>query len=324
MSVQLKKIKSPVIKELEEFNTFFYNSLKSKVSLLDTILKYIVKQKGKQVRPLFVLLSAGLNGQINQKTYRGAALIELLHTASLVHDDVVDDSMQRRGVFSINALWKNKISVLIGDYLLSRGMLLALNNKDYETLEITSEAVKMMSEGELLQIEKARTLDIKEDVYFKIIKMKTASLIASSCAIGAASVEASEMDQNLMKEFGENTGIAFQIKDDLLDFSTDITGKPKGTDLKEKKLTLPLIYALKKADKSEKKRIINLISRHHKKKDTYHTVIRFIEENKGFEYAIQLMNEYRQKALDNLKPFPDNAYKQSLTELVNFTVDRKK
>ena len=324
MSAQLKQIKSPIIKEFREFEAFFYDSMKSKVSLLDTILKYVVKQKGKQIRPLFVILSAALNGQITSKTYRGATLIELLHTASLIHDDVVDDSMERRGLFSINALWKNKIAVLIGDYLLSRGMLLALQNKDYDVLEITSEAVKMISEGELLQIEKARTLDIKEEVYFEIIRMKTASLIASSCAIGAASANATEEHQEGMKKFGEYTGIAFQIKDDLLDFSTDITGKPKGTDLKEKKLTLPLIHSLKQADKSERKRIINLISRQSKKKSTYNEVIHFIEKNKGFEYAIQLMNDYRKKALNELLVYPENDFKTALFELVNFTVDRKK
>ncbi len=298
--------------------------MKSKVSLLDTILKYVVKQKGKQVRPLFVILTAALNGQITLKTYRGATLVELLHTATLIHDDVVDDSMERRGLFSINALWKNKISVLIGDYLLSRGMLVALNNKDYDLLEITSEAVKLMSEGELLQIEKARTLDIKEEVYFEIIRMKTASLIASSCAIGAASVNASQEQQIRMKEFGEYTGIAFQIKDDLLDFSKDITGKPKGTDLKEKKLTLPLIYALKNAKKPDRKHIINLISKHNKRINTYKEVIQFIKQNKGFEYAIQLMEDYRDKALEKLNMYPENDFKKSLTELVNYTVNRKK
>jgi octaprenyl-diphosphate synthase len=324
MLSQLDKIKAPIKKDLLAFDQFFYHAMKSKVTLLDTILKYVVKRKGKQVRPLFVLLSAGLNGKITEKTYRGATLIELLHTASLIHDDVVDDSMERRGFFSINALWKNKISVLIGDYLLSRGMLLALNHKDYETLEITSEAVKLMSEGELLQIEKARKLNIREDIYFDIIRMKTASLISSSCGIGASSVHASEEQVKKMQEFGFLTGMAFQIKDDLLDFSTDITGKPKGTDLKEKKLTLPLIYAIQKAEKSERKKMINLISRYNKKKETFSKVVEFINKNNGFTYANQVMNDYKDKALLLLDTYPDSKYKTALAQLVSFTVDRKK
>jgi octaprenyl-diphosphate synthase len=234
MAVNLKQIKSPLKNELNEFDSYFNNSLKSRIPLLDRIMKYMVRRKGKQMRPLLVIISAAICGKINEKTFRGATMIELLHTATLIHDDVVDDSMKRRGSFTINALWKNKTAVLVGDYLLSRGLLLALRNKDNDLLDITSEAVQLMSEGELLQIEKARTLDIKEEVYFDIIKMKTASLMASSCAIGAASVDASPDNQDKMKNLGLNLGIAFQIKDDLLDFKSNGTGKPKGGDLKEK------------------------------------------------------------------------------------------
>lgn len=318
----LKRIKSPISKHLNEFETFFYKTMKSNVPLLDRILKYLVKRKGKQMRPLFVLLSAACNGEINEKTYRAASLIELLHTATLIHDDVTDDSYERRGMFSINALWKNKTAVLVGDYLLSRGMLLALTNKDNEFLEITSDAVRLMSEGELLQIEKARTLDIEEEVYFEIIKMKTASLIASSCALGAASVNASKEDVEMMRQFGEYIGIAFQIKDDLLDYSTNIIGKPKGVDIKEKKLTLPLIYSLKQVDNRTRKHVINLVSRSKNQNKNIIEIIDFVKNNKGFEYTKDKMFYYKDKALEVIDKYPENEYKESLTSLVNYTIDR--
>lgn len=324
LQIKLDDIKSPLKNDLQDFDRFFNGILKSDVKLLDTILRYVVRRKGKQIRPLLVLLSAAMNGGVSEKSFRGAALIELLHTATLVHDDVVDDSFERRGVFSINALWKNKTAVLIGDYLLSRGMLLALTNKDYDYLQITSEAVKIMSEGELLQIEKARTLDIKEDVYFDIIRMKTASLISAACGIGAASASAEEQSVESMKKFGEFLGIAFQIKDDLLDFATTVTGKPQGGDLKEKKLTLPLIFALRKAEKKERKEIINLIARQGKLKETYNRVRAFIQEKGGFDYAEQKMKEYANKAKEELDGYGDSDYKTSLLHFVDFNANRSK
>jgi octaprenyl-diphosphate synthase len=324
MAVRFSDIQSPVVNELKEFEDFFKTSFQTKIPLLNTILQFIVKRKGKQMRPLFVLLSAALNGTINDKTYRGATLIELLHTATLVHDDVVDDSYMRRGAFSINALWKNKIAVLVGDYLLSKGMLLALNNKDNEMLEITSEAVRMMSEGELLQIEKARTLDIDESIYFEIIRMKTASLIATSCAIGAASVDATTDKINLMRGFGENAGIAFQIKDDLLDFSGLETGKPTGVDLKEKKLTLPVIYSLKQATSSERRHIKKMIGRTVKEKNQITEIIEFIKDYKGFDYAQNKMEEYKIKSLEIISQYPDSKYKTSITQLIDYAIERNK
>jgi octaprenyl-diphosphate synthase len=324
MTVSFSEIQSPVVNELKEFDDFFKQSFQSRIGLLNTILKYIIKRKGKQMRPLFVLLSAALNGSINQKTYRGASLIELLHTATLVHDDVVDDSSMRRGAFSINALWKNKAAVLVGDYLLSRGMLLALSNKDNEMLEITSDAVRMMSEGELLQIEKARTLDIDESVYFEIIRMKTASLIATSCAIGAASVNATSEKVDLMRNFGESVGLAFQIKDDLLDFSGFETGKPTGVDIKEKKLTLPVIYSLKQANSRDRSHIKNMISRSVKDKKQIVEIIEFIRIHKGFEYAQAKMMEYKDKANEIIGQYPDNQYRTALKQLIDYTIERNK
>lgn len=324
MTDSLTKIKAPVKNELKVFNEFFYKNLQSQIPLLNRVLKYIIKKKGKQMRPLFVILSAGIFGKINDKTYRGASFIELIHTATLVHDDVVDDSTQRRGAFTLNALWKNKISVLSGDYLLSKGMLMALENKENDMLELSSNTVKMMSEGELLQIEKARTLDINEEVYFEIIKMKTASLISSSFAIGVASTGATNDEIEKMSKAGEFAGIAFQIKDDILDFSTDITGKPKGVDIKEKKLTLPLIYALKIASGKEKKTIVKAISKRGKKKEVFDEVVSFIKEKKGFEYSENKMNEYIHKSLKIIDEFPDSKYKKSLCDLIRFSVSRKK
>jgi len=322
LSIPLNEIKSPLKKELVQFDSFFQLTFKTRVALLDAILNYIIKRKGKQIRPLLVLLTAALHGEVTDKAYRGATLIELLHTATLVHDDVVDDSMERRGFFSINALWKNKTSVLIGDYLLSRGMLLALNNKDYDFLEITSEAVKLMSEGELMQMEKARTLDIREEVYFDIIRMKTASLISASCAIGAASASNKPDQIQNMKEFGALLGIAFQIKDDLLDFSLTITGKPKGSDLKEKKLTLPLIYALKQAGSDAKRKIIHKIAKRGKITDTYHSVRSFIEEHGGFTYASGKMHEFSGQAADILTKYPDSAFKDALLKFIIYNEER--
>ena len=324
MTVRFSEIQSSVATELKEFDNFFKQSFQSRIGLLNSILKFIVKRKGKQMRPLFVLLSAALNGSINQKTYRGASLIELLHTATLVHDDVVDDSFMRRGAFSINALWKNKISVLVGDYLLSRGMLLALSNKDNEMLEITSDAVRLMSEGEILQIEKARTLDIDESVYFEIIRMKTASLIATSCAIGAASVNALPERIDLMRNFGECVGLAFQIKDDLLDFSGFETGKPTGVDLKEKKLTLPIIYSLKHASATDRRHVKKLIGRSVMDKEQIAEIIEFIKVHQGFEYALTKMNEYKNKAYELIGQYPDNQYKTALCQLIDYTIERNK
>lgn len=298
--------------------------MKSKVSLLDTIMTYIVKRKGKQMRPMFVLFTAKLNGGISEATHRGAALVELLHTATLVHDDVVDDSYQRRGFFSINALWKNKIAVLVGDYLLSRGLLLAVTNKDFHLLEIVSDAVQKMSEGELLQIEKARKLNLVEDIYFDIITKKTASLIASCCAIGAASVidDAEKIEQ--MRDFGEKIGIAFQIKDDLFDYGADDIGKPTGIDIKEKKLTLPLIYALNNAPADVKRKLVYIIKNENTNTRKVKEVIDYVHKSGGIEYAKTVMNRYKEDALQILSKFPDNEARTSLLQLVDYVIDRKK
>lgn len=320
----LEQIKAPVKREIEDFEPKFRASIKSSVPLLDKIMHYIVKRKGKQLRPVFVFLSAKICGEINESTYRAAALIELLHTATLVHDDVVDDSYQRRGFFSLNALWKNKIAVLVGDYLLSKGLMLSVDNKDYSLLQIVSTAVKQMSEGELLQIEKARKLDMEEPVYFEIIRKKTASLIASCCACGAASTGADEAMINKMHVFGETTGIAFQIRDDLFDYEINGSmGKPGGIDIKEKKMTLPLIYAVNNGGFNDRKRIISLIKNHNNKPDKVDEVLSFVKNNGGIDYAVKKMNEYQDKALEMLKEFPDCASKNSLEQLVRFTVKRK-
>ena len=323
MSLRLEDIKAPVAREMEEFEQKFRSSMHTKVLLLDKIMSYIVKRKGKQMRPLFVFLSAGACGKINESTYRGASLIELLHTASLVHDDVVDDSNYRRGFFSVNALWKNKIAVLVGDFLYSRGLLLSIENKDFNLLEIVSHAVKQMSEGELQQMEKARHLDINEQVYYDIIRQKTASLIASCCAVGASSSGASPETVGQMKAFGEHVGMAFQIKDDLFDYGEDEIGKPLGIDIKEKKMTLPLIHALSKSSWLEKRRIIGIVKNDSEKPRKVKEVIDFVKSSGGIEYAKQAMNTYHQKALEIFKGFPDSAYKNSLGQLVQFTIDRK-
>lgn len=298
--------------------------MKSNVPLLDTIMTYIVKRKGKQIRPMFVFLSAKLFTDINDSTYRAASLVELLHTATLVHDDVVDDSDERRGFFSINALWKNKIAVLVGDYLLSKGLLLSVKNKDYHLLEIVSQAVEAMSEGELLQIEKTRSLNLSEEVYYDIIRKKTASLIASCCAVGAASAGATDEQVKQMYLFGEKIGIAFQIKDDLLDYGDAEIGKPTGIDLKEKKLTLPIIYTLNNCSKTERGFIINTIKNHHNNKQKIAEVIAFVNNHNGISYTKQVMEQYKTDALNILNTISDSSYKTSLTQLVDFVILRNK
>lgn len=322
--LNLEEIKKPIAAELETFEAKFKASMQSSVPLLDRITHYIVKRKGKQIRPMFVFLSASLCGGITEATYRGAALVELLHTATLVHDDVVDNSYERRGFFSVNALWKNKIAVLVGDFLLSKGLLLSINNGDFELLKIVSDAVKQMSEGELLQIEKARRLDIDEAVYYEVIRQKTASLIASCCSCGAASAGASAEIVEKMRLFGEKVGIAFQIKDDLFDFGIDDVGKPLGNDIKEKKITLPLIYALNRASSSEKRRIINLVKNHNEESDKVSEVIDFVRNSGGLDYARSRMEAYQQEAFSILNDLPENNARNSLQQLVRFTTERKK
>jgi octaprenyl-diphosphate synthase len=324
MSIKLEDIKAPIANEMDEFEKKFRSSMKSRVLLLDKIMSYIVKRKGKQMRPMFVFLTAGASGGISESTYRGASLIELLHTATLVHDDVVDDSQYRRGFFSINALWKNKIAVLVGDYLLSRGLLLSVDNGDYQLLKIVSEAVRKMSEGELLQMEKARLLDISEEVYYQIIEQKTASLIASCCAVGAASSGSENGTVEKMRSFGEKIGMAFQIKDDLFDYGNDKIGKPVGIDIKEKKMTLPLIHALQKSQWLEKRKIINIIKNHSENSRKVAEVIRFVKDKGGLEYAQGVMKKYYDEALDILNEFKDSPYKHSLQQLVQFTIERNK
>jgi octaprenyl-diphosphate synthase len=287
-------------------------------------MTYIVKRKGKQMRPMFVFLSAGVSGTINDSTYRGAALIELLHTATLVHDDVVDDSHYRRGFFSINALWKNKIAVLVGDYLLSRGLLLSIEYEDHKLLKIVSNAVREMSEGELLQMEKARRLDIDEEVYYDIIRQKTASLIASCCSVGASSSDADDATIEKMRLFGEKVGMAFQIKDDLFDYGTAEIGKPLGIDIKEKKMTLPLIYALRNASLIEKKKVIFKIKNQSHKSKKVQEVIDFVKQSGGIEYAQNVMEKFYNEALEILSTFSDSVFKSSLNDLVQFTIMREK
>lgn len=325
MSISLEEIQRPISNELLEFEQKFRESMKSKVMLLDRIMTYIVKRKGKQLRPMFVFLSAHLLGSVNEATFRGASLIELLHTATLVHDDVVDDANQRRGFFSVNALWKNKIAVLVGDYLLSRGLLLSVQNGDYQLLNIVSDAVREMSEGELLQIEKARNLDITEETYFTIIRQKTASLISSCCGVGAASVNADPQAVEKLRLFGEKVGIAFQIKDDLFDYSTSkMIGKPVGIDIKEKKMTLPLIYSLNKSSWKEKRRIVNIVKNESHKPAKVSEVINFVKDSGGIEHATRVMKNYVKDADEILDTFPDSIHKQSLKELVKFTIERNK
>src|ERR1700709_2457736 len=313
--LSINEIKKPIAADIDAFEEKFKTSMRSSVPLLDRITHYIVKRKGKQIRPMFVFFSASICGGINESTHRGAALVELLHTATLVHDDVVDNSYQRRGFFSINALWKNKIAVLVGDFLLSKGLLLSIENNDFSLLRIVSEAVKQMSEGELLQIEKARRMDIDEPVYYEVIRQKTASLIASCCACGAASAGADDETIEKMRLFGEKIGIAFQIKDDMFDFGTDDVGKPLGIDIKEKKVTLPLIYALNRSDKSERKKIINLVKNHQDDPLKIQAIIDFVNSKNGVHYANEKMIQYQQEAFDILYTFEAGEARTGLEQL---------
>jgi octaprenyl-diphosphate synthase len=321
----LHNIKEPVKEHIKEFEKYFRSSMKSNVPLLDRIMRYIIKRKGKQMRPLFVFLSAEIAGGVNESTYRGASLVELLHTATLVHDDVVDDSNERRGFFSINALWKNKISVLVGDFLLAKGLLLSLDNDDFELLKIVSNATREMSEGELLQIEKARKLDIDEEVYYEIIRKKTASLIASCCSCGAYSSSGQKELSERMWKFGEKVGMAFQIKDDLFDYQkANNTGKPSGIDIRDKKMTLPLIYLIGQSSSGEKRKIINTIKRYNTNPDRVSALIKKVVECGGIDYARKKMLAYRDEALKILEEFEDSPARKAMAELVNYTIERNK
>jgi len=324
--MRLSDIRKPIDRELNLFEKTFRKSMESKVPLLDKIMYYIVQHKGKQMRPMFIFFCAKLTGQVQEKTYRGASLVELLHTATLVHDDVVDDSNKRRGFFSVNALWKNKIAVLVGDYLLSKGFLLSLEHQDYDLLHLLSTAVKEMSEGELLQIEKARKLDIDEAVYYEIIRQKTASLITAACGIGYASTmeESDKEGLEKIKTFGEKVGIAFQIRDDLFDYGQGNIGKPTGIDIKEKKMTLPLIYALNNASKSDKRRIISIVKNKSEDKRKVKEVIDFVHESNGIQYTRDAMMQYQTEAFDILHQFPDSPARTGLEQLIRFTTERKK
>lgn len=314
---------SGIESELKIFESKFKDATRSHVPMLDRIMRYVVKRKGKQLRPMFVFLSAKLCGEITETTYRAASLVELLHTATLVHDDVVDDSLERRGFFSVYALWKNKVSVLVGDYLLAKGLLLSLDNNDYRVLHILSDAVRKMSEGELLQMEKSRSLNMDEQVYFDIIRTKTASLLASACAAGAWSTSQNDEITAKMQVFGEKVGMAFQIKDDLFDYFSDNVGKPTGNDIKEKKLTLPLIYTLNKVDKPTRRKLIYIIKNENKKADKVKQVIAKVIECGGIEYAVEKMNVYKNDALAILSEFPESTSKKGLQDLVSFVTDRK-
>lgn len=319
----MRRAKIILKEELSVFETEFRKAVKSQVPLLDRIMRFIVNRKGKQLRPMFVLLSARLNGPVNPSTYRAASLVELLHTATLVHDDVVDESFERRGFFSTYALWKSKISVLVGDYLLAKGLLLSLDHHDFRILQLLSEAVRLMSEGELLQLEKSRSLNFDEAVYFEIIKNKTASLLAASCAAGAYSTSNDEKIAEKMREFGEKTGIAFQIKDDLFDYGNEDVGKPTGNDIKEKKITLPLIYTLQKVDKSLRRKIIYVLKNENQHPEKVKWVINIVKETGGIKYAEDKMNSYRDEALKILQEFGNSPEAEALEELVRYTTDRK-
>jgi len=322
----VEQIKQPIAFEMELFEQKFLVSMSSKVALLNRITHYIVNRKGKQMRPMFVFLVSKMvaNGEVNDRTYRGASVIELIHTATLVHDDVVDDSNRRRGFFSINALWKNKIAVLVGDYLLSKGLLLSIDNGDFDLLRIISIAVREMSEGELLQIEKARKLDITEDIYYEIIRQKTATLIAACCSLGAASVKPESKDVETMRKFGELIGLAFQIKDDLFDYGQEKIGKPTGIDIKEQKMTLPLIHVLNNCSTKEKNWLINSIKNHNRDKKRVKEVIAFVKQNGGLEYAVKKMKAYQMEALQMLQQYPESEYRASLELMVNYVIERKK
>ncbi len=322
---KLNKIKAPIEEEMAKFEPYFRNQLKTKIPLLSIITNYIIRRKGKQMRPMLVFLTAKLHGEINQPSFMAATLIELLHSATLIHDDVVDETYQRRGIFSINALWKSKIAVLVGDFFLSKGLLIALDNNQIGTLKIVSNAVKEMSEGELLQIEKSRKLDITEEIYFDIIRKKTATLITACARAGAHSVDANDDKMELMTKFGENLGIAFQIRDDLFDYeSSSLIGKPTGNDIKEKKITLPLIYALHNSSSSEKRRILTLVRRHNKNDKKIKEIVQFVKDKGGIEYTEKIMLEYGDRAMDTILKYPDSEARDSLIELVKYTVNRKK
>jgi octaprenyl-diphosphate synthase len=319
----MKTITDIIGPELKEFEAKFSDAVKSNTPLLDTVMRYIIERKGKQMRPMFVFLCAKLHGNVTESTHRAAALVEMLHTATLVHDDVVDEAMERRGFFSINAIWKNKIAVLVGDYLLSKGLLLSTNNNEFEHLRILSDAIRLMSEGELLQIEKARKLNIDEAVYFEIIKNKTASLLSSACGVGAYSSSQSKEICTQMQLFGEKTGIAFQIKDDLFDYGTANVGKPTGNDIKEKKMTLPLIYTLNNVDKQTRKEIIYIVKNNNKEKQKVQWVIDTVVKTGGIAYATEKMFTYRDEALAILNNYPESPVRNALEELVRYTTDRK-
>ena len=324
MAKILEEIKAPISREMKLFEEKFYQSMQSSVPLLDKITQFIIATKGKQMRPILVFLSAKMTGEVSEKTFRGASLIELIHTAALVHDDVVDESARRRNFFSINALWGNKTAVLIGDYLLSKSVILSTENKDFDLLEIVSQTIKDMSEGELLQLEKARKLDITEDVYYQIIRQKTASLISVCCQIGAVSNNTENSLIMKMKDFGIYAGMAFQIKDDLLDyFSKNIVGKPVGIDIKEQKMTLPLIYSLKTANEKDRKYYFNIIKNHNKNPKRVKELIDFVKKSGGLDYAEKIMENYQQKALDILSEFPDNEAKKSLQLMLDYVIKRE-
>ena len=309
--------------ELKIFERKFKEAVTSNTPLLDRVMRYVVKRKGKQLRPMFVFMAAKLCGSINESTYRAASLVELLHTATLVHDDVVDDSLERRGFFSVYALWKNKVSVLVGDYLLAKGLLLSVDNNDFKILQILTDAVRKMSEGELLQMEKSRSLNLDEQVYFEIIKSKTASLLASACAAGAWSSSENAEYASRMHAFGEKIGIAFQIKDDLFDYDIKNVGKPTGNDIKEKKLTLPLIYTLNTADKKTRREIIYIIKNQNTVKSKLNYVLDVVNKSGGIEYTVAKMNQYKQEALNVLHSFPPSDIRTGFEDLVNFVTDRK-
>jgi len=321
----VERIKEPIYQEMELFEEKFTQSMSSKVALLNRITHFIVNRKGKQMRPMFVFLVAKLlgEGKVNERTYRGASVIELIHTATLVHDDVVDDSNKRRGFFSINALWKNKIAVLVGDYLLSKGLLLSIENEDFDLLKIISVAVREMSQGELLQIEKARNLDITEEIYYDIIRQKTATLLASCCALGAQSVNATPEEVDKMHRFGEVLGMAFQIKDDLFDYGDQRIGKPTGIDIKEQKMTLPLIHTLNVVSKKEKKTLINIVKNDNKNKVKVKELISIVKEKGGLDFAINKMESYRKEALSLLFEFPKNEFRDALELMLNYVIERK-
>ncbi len=321
---RVDSIKAPILKELSAFEDHFRNAMKSRVPLLDKITHFIIKRKGKQMRPMFVFLAAKCLGEISQSTFRAASVIELIHTATLVHDDVIDDAMERRGFLSLNAIWKNKIAVLVGDYLLSRGLLMSVDNDDFPLLKIISTSVKKMSEGELLQLEKSRGINLDEEVYLNIIEQKTASLIASCCEAGARSTQASAEQCQAMRDFGTAVGMAFQIKDDLFDYGTDDVGKPVGIDIKEKKITLPLLYSLNEGSWAERRKIIFLLKNHRNKKANILKIVDFVKEKGGLEYAKQKMLWYRDQALQHLSIIPESQAKSSLLDLLAYTIERTK